>query len=153
MLRVCIVTLVAIAHLGRVSDYREDNVASQIPSQLCEFVSIYSHLDGCWNFAKTKGWNYPGNDIGTPTIQNTYGDCCAFCSVYANCKAFTWDHESKYCYLKSSVGNGGYSSNSSDVGHRLGMCILRSDHYRSFNVSNVSAIFAFFFSRFVPTLE
>ena len=76
--------------------------------------------DICDNFITKQNWNYLGNDLDPPTIQNTYTDCCAQCSKNEKCNAFTWKWDSNECYLKSSIGNGGQYDTNADVGHRQG---------------------------------
>ena len=75
----------------------------------------------CNNFIMKENWNYLGNDLDPPTIQNNYTNCCAQCSKNEKCNAFTWTRDSNKCSLKSSIGDGGQSDTNVDVGHRQSM--------------------------------
>ncbi|CAF1361570.1 unnamed protein product [Adineta ricciae] len=81
-------------------------------------LNIGTNTTGCSGFVKTENWVLYSEDIGA-TYQNSYADCCQQCSLNNKCNAFIWGRQSKACYLKSSVGDGGRAGADVDTGVRL----------------------------------
>ncbi|OQR93643.1 hypothetical protein THRCLA_22293 [Thraustotheca clavata] len=56
-----------------------------------------------------SGINFPGNDL-TEIITESAADCCAQCTAYDGCQAYSFETSTSSCYLKSIAANTGWSS-------------------------------------------
>ncbi|CAF4192035.1 unnamed protein product, partial [Rotaria sordida] len=66
--------------------------------------------------AVQNNWNFGGNDLSNYVV-NGYGACVEKCRNNIACKAFTLNKNTNVCYLKSGIGNGGYSASDGIAGY------------------------------------